>query len=79
MTDRTKRTKPRKFVIGKQVVCTSAASSAYRVGETYDVVKHPQTEGAAIKARDGFLDLPSLVLSTFEPVGGTNDQAPPAV
>lgn len=69
MTDRTKRSEKRtpKYKIGGKVRCTHAASSAYRTGDVYDVVKHPQTEGPAIKALDGFLDLPSLVVSTFEP------------
>lgn len=58
---------PKTFVIGKKVVCTYAASSWYKVGDVYDVVKHPETGGPAVKARDGFLDLPSLVSSKFEP------------
>ena len=58
-----------KFAVGSKVRCTHAATSAYRVGDIYDVVKHHETGGPSIKARDGFLDLPSLVISKFEPVG----------
>ena len=66
--DRTRRKKVQKFTIGGKVKCTHAASPAYRTRHVYDVVKHPETGGPAIKARDGFLDLPSLVVSTFDPV-----------
>ena len=82
MTDRTKRDAKRtpKYVIGKQVRCTHAATSAYRTGDLYDVVAHPEGGGPVIKARDGFLDYPSLVISKFESVKEkTDDQAPPAV
>lgn len=57
----------RKFKVGTKVRCTSAASFAYRVGEIYDVVETPEGK-PAIKARDGILDLPSQVISKFEPV-----------
>jgi len=57
-----------KFVIGSKVRCTHAATSDYRVGDVYDVVEHHETGGPSIKARDGFLDLPSLVISKFEPI-----------
>ena len=66
MTDRTKRKNPPKYVIGSQVRCTHAQTTAYRTGEIYDVVAHPESGGACIVARDGLLDFPSLVVSHFE-------------
>jgi len=52
--------------VGNKVRCTHAETAAYRVGEVYDVVKDPVTSLPAIKAREGFLDLPDIVLSKFE-------------
>jgi len=53
--------------VGDLLRCTHAATSAYRVDEIYEVVKCPNNGVAAIKARDGFLDLLSMVVSKFEP------------
>lgn len=72
-----KRASTGKFTIGTKVRCTHAATSAYRTGEDYDVVEHPETGGPCIKARDGLLDFPSLVVSMFEPISAT--KAPPAI
>lgn len=62
--------------IGDKVKCTHAQTSFYRVGEIYDVVQHTEAQLPAIKARDGFLDLPDLVMSKFEKVTGTTADAP---
>lgn len=57
-----------KLKVGDTVQCIHAATFAYKVGRTYDVVLHPEVQGPAIRAEDGHLDLPSLVISKFEKV-----------
>ena len=52
---------------GDKVICTHAASPGYRNGETYEV--HANDKGiSCIKARDGFVDICSMMVSTFKKV-----------
>ncbi len=56
------------FNIGDEAKCIAAHSPWYTVGETYQVVEHPETFVPAVQGSDGLYDEMCLVLSKFEKV-----------